>query len=236
MNGQNPTNAGNPEPTLEQLQKAYSESSTEGKRLAAEVRRLTDENRNLQLRQTPQTPEPTAEADAAALEEAGIDVGALTRFLNRGVGQGLAPVISMAQAQAKIPMELQGRAGEILASDPEAAETYQALISAQRPDLAAAVLTSRIRMHDAEAGMHSDADKAKQAREAARKDAAIVNGKGGRSEDAPDVRQAEQEQVERKALLEHAQAIGGFNKSLASQFLKGKVTVIDRQDLPPRVI
>lgn len=221
---------------LEQLKRQYAESSTEGKRLAARVRQLEDENRQLALRAQPMQSEPSADADAQALEEAGIDTGALTRFLNRGVAQGLTPLFTAAQAQGQIPTELQPKANALLASDSEVSETYQALLSTGKSAAAAKYLSSQVRLHDAEAGMVSEGEAAREQRENARRDAEIVSGTGSRSGTAETVQNEEHEQAKRKALLERAQAMGGFDKRLASDFLKGKITVIERLDQPPRVI
>lgn len=223
---------------LEEMKRSQEASAAEGKRLAAENKQLADANRALHL-QAAGTSDDT-DPDRAALEESGFDVDALDRYLTRRTREGtrevLRPVYNDAAARGAVPVEERSDAEQLLASDPEVNAAYQALLNSNvDPQVAGKFLARQVRAYRAEAGMHESANKVKEDRERDKADAGIMSGNSSAhaTEDGED---AEQAAARRQALLKRAQAIGGFNKDIASELLKGKITRIDRMDEPPRVI
>lgn len=228
--------------SVDDLEKGYSESTQEGLRLKAQLDQAIAENRALKLAGQSRQNDP--DPDLAALEEAGIDTAVLNRAIQKiatgtatgRVEEALAPLFNAAQAQQRIPADLQQKANALLASDPEVSATYQALLSS--PERAANYLTREVRFHDAEAGMHEEDARVKAERQEKRRDAALPAAAqgSGRGEDHEAAESSEREAAQRKSLLERAQRAGGINKAIASEFFRGKLKVIDRLDEPPRVI
>jgi len=228
--------------SVEALEKGYNESAAEAQRLKARLDAIESENRALKLAGRSA---PESDTDAATLEESGIDVAALERFLTKRSRlaareesqEALRPIISAAQAQVAIPTELQPAANKLLTENQEIAETYQILLD-RNPTRAAGFLVQAVRMHDAEAGMKEEDKAVKEDRERRRADAALPTsrgGAGGRGED-DSAETAERDAAKRKVLIERGIAAGGINKAIASEFLKGRVKVIERLDEPPRTI
>jgi hypothetical protein len=229
--------------SVEAFEQGHQNLQGEAQRLKARMAQLEAENRALQLSGQQAPSQGDVDHDAVALGDAGIDTAALDRYIAKraqaaadaGVDRKLAPLASAAAAQQAIPVEMQTRASELLTKDQETAETYQALIDARQPARAANYLVGQIRAHDAEAGMRSEDKAVKEGREKNRGNAALPATQLGSPGDG-DAEAAEAAAARRQVLLNEGIRRGGVTKAIASEFMRGKITVIDRLDKPPRVI
>ena len=223
----------------EDLEQGYLNDQEEKRRMKARLDQVEAENRALQLAGQKTQPEP--DADVEALKEAGFDTEVLGRFVTKhgraagmaGAQEAVSPFIKAAVASQGIPMELQSKASALLAQDEETAETYNILVE-KNPTRAASYLVSQVRAHDAEAGMHAEGEANKQKRIEQRTTAGLPPSQSGQGDENAD--EAEAAASKRKGLIDEGLRRGGVTKAIASEFLKGRIKIIDRLDEPPRVI
>lgn len=144
----------------------------------------------------------------------------------------MRPLMNAASAQSALDPTLLPEAQQLLAADPTLTEKYHRIVNAD-PEAAASFLEARVKLHRAEAGMHSDADAVEAAKAIARKNATIVRGTG--SAPVASSTDTEKEQAARRSSLIDAARNTKDLKTFSKAFLSG-IDVWDPGDKAPRTL